>query len=253
MVSPDRTPSSRKERIRASPRSRSSNITFGPSTHEYPTSEEMPWTAGARSMISGTPSASAASVGRKAGLGSQPSAVPRQGATGLGRPVRPEQGAASEPGVGLVEDLHDVVASLRGRHEPADLDLGHARLELGLDAEGDVVRQALDLTELVELHGGVRKGTAGHLVFPCQTFEARANGIAHPLRMTLRHPGCHSPDDPFSSGRRHQGPRDFSPHDWGLPVGAQTQARSPSGQTRTVRGRSRDHQWRARGGGRNRP
>ena len=83
-----------------------------------------------------------------------------------GGPVRAEQGAAAEPGVGLVEHLHDVVAGLRGQDQRAELPFGHADLELGLHREGDVVRQALDLAEPVELRRRVREGVAGHVVFP---------------------------------------------------------------------------------------
>ena len=41
-------------------------------------------------------------------------------------------------------------------------DFGHADLELRLDLLGDVVGQALDLAEPVQLRGRVRKGAAGH-------------------------------------------------------------------------------------------
>ena len=100
------------------------------------------------------------------------SAVARvEDAPDLGPPVRAEHGAGAEQGIGVVEDLHDVVAGLRRGDEPADFGLGHALLQLRLDGEGDVIGQALDLPELVELRGGVRKGTAGHVWLPRQAFE----------------------------------------------------------------------------------
>ncbi len=110
------------------------------------------------------PSARAAPVGKKERCGQHAGGGQVEDAHRGGPGPLAEHGVGAEPGVGLVEDLRDVVGRLRLDDEPADVGLGHPLAELGLDRRGHVVAQALHLTELVELRGGVRKGTAGHVV-----------------------------------------------------------------------------------------
>jgi len=108
-------------------------------------------------------------------------------------------------GVGLVEDLGDVVGRLLLDDEPADVGLRHPLAELRLDRGSHVVAQALHLTELVELRGGVRKGTAGHVVV--SPVRCSTRGGASPPSV-LCPAAWHSLPGPLQPGA---GTRSFSP------------------------------------------
>ena len=127
-------------------------------------SEDTPCATGARSTISGTPGVRAAPVGRKARPGSWPDDASSNTPTAAGAAHRRRAGCGGRTRVGLVEHLGHVVRHLLPHHEPTDVGLRHAFPELTLDGVGHVVGQALDLSELVEFHGGIREGTAAHVV-----------------------------------------------------------------------------------------